>query len=361
MAKKRGNQVRRPRKKPARGAWFSRAVVKACGVLAVLLIMVCGAGLLARHFIKNPPADVPPSVRLPVPLSDPSGPPPVQKDPKPRYEVFPNRIQPPKPLAKLPQLPGHQPPLVAIVVDDIGYDRDIAAQLLSLDAPLTFSILPYGPYSQKLAAEAKAKGHEIMLHLPMEPMEFPDVNPGPGALLRQMSADELIAQLDDNLNRVSGLKGVNNHMGSALSTSPERMRQIFSVLKKRGLFYIDSRTTADTVARSSAQLLQIPFAERDVFIDHLENEKFIRGQLKLLVKRARHQGYALGIAHPHAITYRVLAEILPQLKETVSLVPASMVVEAEMIAHMAKAGASRQIAGSLDTTNPPRQTTAQTP
>ncbi len=347
MAKKRVNPVRRPRKKPTRRAGSSLVVIKTLGVLAVLLVMVCGVGLLARHFIKNPPADVPPSVRLPVP-SKPLGPSPVQNAEKPRYEVFPTRTHPPKPLDKLPQLPGDRPPLVAIVVDDIGYDRHTADQLLSLDAPLTFSILPYGPYSQKLAAEAKSKGHEIMLHLPMEPLEFPDVNPGPGALLSQMSPDELIAQLVDNLDRLSGLKGVNNHMGSSLSTSPERMRQIFSVLKKRGLYYIDSRTTADTVARACAQLLQLPFAERDVFIDHLENEKFIRSQLKLLIKRARHQGYAVAIAHPHAITYRVLADVLPKLKQTVELVPASMVVEAEMAANMARAQASRKIAGHLE-------------
>jgi polysaccharide deacetylase 2 family uncharacterized protein YibQ len=84
------------------------------------------------------------------------------------------------------------------------------------------------PVAKRLAAEAKTKGHEIMLHLPMEPKEFPDINPGPGALLSQMTPDELIGQLNDNLDRITGLKGVNNHMGSGLSTSPEQMRQIFS-------------------------------------------------------------------------------------------------------------------------------------
>ena len=316
-------------------------MVKTFGALGVLLLMVWGAGLLAHYFIKNPPADVSPVVRLPMPPPKPMAKASARKPLKPKYEIFPNKTLPPKPLDKLPQLPGNRPPIVAIVVDDIGYDRHIAAQLLSLDAPLTFSILPYGPHSQTLAATAKSKGHEIMLHLPMEPKEFPGINPGPGALLRQMSSDELIGQLNEDLDRISGLKGVNNHMGSGISTSPERMRQIFSVLKKRGLYYIDSRTTAETVARSSAQLFQIPFAERDIFIDHLENEKFIRGQLKLLIKRARHQGYAVGIAHPHEITYRVLADFLPEMKQAVELVPASMVVEAEMKAHMANAQAKR--------------------
>ena len=332
MAKKRVNPVRRSRKKPLRRPGHARDVVKIAGALAVLLLMVCGAGLLAHYFIKNPPTDVPPVVRLPARPPTPA---------KPRYEVFPHKTLPPQPLDKLPQLPGDHPPLVAIVLDDIGYDRHIANQLLALDAPLTFSILPYGPHSQTLAAEARSKGREIMLHLPMEPREFPDINPGPGALLSQMSPDEFIAQLNVDLDRVVGLKGVNNHMGSGISTSSERMRQIFSVLKKRRLYYIDSRTTADTVARPCARLLQIPFAERDVFIDHREDEKFIRGQFDLLIKRARLQGYAVGIAHPHAITLRVLADILPELKQAVELVPASMVVEAEMNAYRAKAHAAK--------------------
>jgi polysaccharide deacetylase 2 family uncharacterized protein YibQ len=234
-------------------------------------------------------------------------------------------------------LPGDRPPLVAIIVDDIGYDRRAAYRLLDLDAPLTFSILPFGPFSRKLAVEAKSRGREIMLHLPMEPREFPAVNPGPGALLSRMTPDELIDQLNADLEMVPGLKGVNNHMGSGLSTSSERMRQIFTVLKKRGLYYVDSRTTAETVARPSARLLQIAFAERDIFIDHIETETFIRGQLKRLIKRARDQGYAIGIAHPHAVTCDVLADVLPELKRAAEMVPASMVVEAEMNAYLAKA------------------------
>jgi polysaccharide deacetylase 2 family uncharacterized protein YibQ len=121
-------------------------------------------------------------------------------------------------------------------------------------------------------------------------------------------------------------------MGSALSESSEHMRQIFSILKQRDLFYIDSRTTAKTVARPSARLLQIPFAERDIFIDHIEDERFIRGQLDQLIKRAQQQGYAVGIAHPHSITYKVLSEFMPMLKEKAELVPASMLVEAATLA-----------------------------
>ncbi len=300
--------------------------VKAGVVLSILLLLVAGTGLLARYMIKTTPTHVSPAVRTPMP------PPDLPRPPK--YEVYSPKAVSPTPIKRLTQLPGGQVPMVAIVVDDIGYDRKVARQLLSLDAPLTFSILPHGPFSRSLAAEARSKGHEIMLHLPMEPAEFPEINPGPGALLFQMTPDELIQALNADLDLIPGLSGVNNHMGSGLSTSPERMRQIFSILKKRSLFYIDSRTTAETVARSSARLLQLRFAERDIFIDHLEKEAFILSQLKQLIRRARRQGYAVGIAHPHEVTYRVLSDFLPELKKAVELVPASMVVEADTEAHL---------------------------
>jgi polysaccharide deacetylase 2 family uncharacterized protein YibQ len=328
MAKKRATPKRRTKKRSARNTDLPLQLVKILGALSVLVLLMVSAGLLARHMLRRPPADTPPAAHLMVP--------PVKKQSRPAYEIFPQKEPPPKPVAKLPQLAGDHPPLVAIVIDDIGYDAQTAEKLLKIDAPLTFSVLPFGPHSREIAAEARSKGHEIMLHLPMQPNEFPAVNPGPGALLSQMTSDEFIGQLEDDLNQIPGLKGVNNHMGSAISTSSERMRQIFSILKKRGLYYIDSRTTAETVARPSAELLQIPFTERDIFIDHREDEQFIRKQLHELIKRAQRQGYAVGIAHPHAVTCRVLSEFIPELKQAVALVPASMVVDAVMVAQAGK-------------------------
>jgi uncharacterized protein len=333
MAKKRAIPKRRARKKPSRKTDPALQLIKIFGVLAILLLLVVSAGLLTRQFLRQPATNEPPVVQMPVP--------PVKKLDKPTYEIYPPQEPPPKPLAQLHQLPGDHPPVVAIVIDDIGYDRQIASKLLAMDAPLTFSVLPYGPFSREIAAEARSKGHEIMLHLPMEPKEFPAVNPGPGALLNQMTPDEFIGQLKADISRIPGLKGVNNHMGSAISTSPERMRQIFTILKKDDLYYIDSRTTAETVARPSAELLQIPFTERDIFIDHFENQRFIRKQLHNLIKRAKRQGYAVGIAHPHAVTCKVLIDLLPELKKSVELVPASMVIDTVMPAQAGKTHAER--------------------
>ncbi len=331
MAKvKKRAPAKRRSKKRSKGHGLGLQLLKIFGGIAILLVLVIGGGLLVRFVFIQKPAVQPktaarPPQRTPVPL--PEEKPVPAPEAKPVYEVFSKSSPPAKPIVELPPIPGDHPPVVAIIFDDIGYDRQKADRLLSLDVPLTFSMLPYGPFSRQIMVEAQSKGIEVMLHLPMEPDEYPAVKPGPGALLSTMSPDELIHQLDADLDQFSGLKGVNNHMGSKLSTSPERLRQIFSILKKRGLYYIDSRTTAETVAEPSARLLHLPFAERDIFIDHVDDPAFIHSQLLRLVKRAKHQGYAVGIAHPHENTYRVLREFLPELKAEVTLVPASMVVQ----------------------------------
>jgi polysaccharide deacetylase 2 family uncharacterized protein YibQ len=324
MADKRAKPKKRAGSNASKGPDLTLQIVKICGGLVLLALLVLLAAVAAHLIIKRTPAAATPAavnpalpIRQPIPLT---------------YEVFSQKAVPPRPLTKLRPLPGGRPPLVAIVVDDIGHDRAAARQFIDMDAPLTLSVLPHGPFSRRLAVDARARGHEIMLHLPMEPSEFPATNPGPGALLLQMTPHQLMDQLNVDLDLIPGIKGVNNHMGSALSESSAHMRRIFSVLKKRGLYYIDSRTTAETVARPSAQRLQLPFAERDIFIDHFEDERFIRGQLDQLIQRAKRQGYAVGIAHPYPITHKVLSEFMPLLKQTVELVPASMVVEAATLA-----------------------------
>jgi hypothetical protein len=165
-----------------------------------------------------------------------------------------------------------------------------------------------------------------MLHLPMEPVEYPDVNPGPGTLLTSMTPDQLTRQLEKDLDAVPFITGVNNHMGSKMTAESSQMYQIFSILKKRGLYFVDSRTTAETLCKPSARLFQLPFAQRDVFLDHLMEVEFIRKQLKELVRIAQRNGYAVGIGHPHSLTYQVLQEMLPDLQKKIRLVPVSEIV-----------------------------------
>jgi len=325
MAKK-ISKARRGGKKRSRkpGVWPGQ-IFKLLVSISVLVVIVLGAAFLAQVLLDRPKEQT-----KPVQIAKPQAP--------PAFEVFPPvKPQVPKPPAPPVQLPEGHLPLVAIIIDDIGYDRPLAQKFMNLGVPFTLSFLPHAPFSRTILAQAQANGFEAMLHLPMEPNEYPGVNPGPGALLSSMTPDELIAQLEENISRLDGIKGVNNHMGSRLSASSEQMRQIFSILKKQGLYYVDSRTGAQTAAPPSARLLQLPFAERDIFIDHLDDPEFIRSQMRKLAQRARKQGYAIGIAHPHQTTYDLFEELMPEFQQQVQLVPASMLVKQAMFVQAARA------------------------
>lgn len=254
---------------------------------------------------------------------------PIYQEPEitpPKFEIFPEEELPYQPpISTPPEI--KELPRVAIIIDDLGYNRKTAQKFLELDAVLTFSILPYSPFTKKIAKAAYDKGMDVMLHLPMEPIEYPAINPGPGVLLMSMSPDELIRQLNRDLDAVPEIKGVSSHMGSKMTAESDQMYQIFSVLKNRGLFFIDSRSTAHTVGRPSARLFKIPFAQRDVFIDHKPNANFIRRQLKTLVRIAQKRGQAVGIAHPSKTTLKILRQELPELQKQVELVPVSQLVK----------------------------------
>ena len=247
---------------------------------------------------------------------------------KQTFEIYPKKDTPSTKQKQRPEAPFTAGlPKIAIIIDDIGYDSNIVKKFISLDTPLTLSILPKSPQKNRIMELAHAEGFETMLHQPMEPNEYPKINPGPGTLLTTMPPDELIRLLNENLDEMPNIKGVNNHMGSRMTASSDRMRQILSVLKKRGLFFIDSRTTAQTICKMSAQLLHVPFSERDVFIDHKHQKDFIEKQMRELVRIARSHGEAIRIAHPHTSTYRVLQKLIPELKKSVVFVPVSELVK----------------------------------
>jgi len=300
--------------KTQKKASLTTHLIRAVTGLIVLILLVVAAGFLAHHLILR---------KHPI---QPLGETPVFKK-TPTFEIYPKRkmashvpIAKPK-IALPPKLPK-----VAIIIDDIGYDRIVAEKFLDLDAVLTFSVLPYSPFQEKIVSKAHAKGFDIMLHLPMEPMEYPEVDPGPGRLLTEMSPDQLLRQLNKDLDAILYIQGVNNHMGSKMTTDSSQMNQIFSILKKRGLFFVDSRTTDKSLSNQSARLLQVLYAQRDVFLDNIQKPDFIRQQIKQLVRIANRDGEAIGIAHPYPVTYEVLREALPDLQKKVQLVPASSVV-----------------------------------
>ncbi len=313
MAKKIIRRQNKPKRKPNKKKSPKTNLMRAVAGLGVLIILVIIAGVLTRHLLlrKHPvePVVKPRATKIP------------------RFEVYPEKEVPPhKPIPKaVPAIPKKLPK-IAIIIDDIGYDKEIVEKFLGLDAVFTFSILPYSPFQKSIAKSVHSKGFEVMLHLPMEPNEYPMVNPGPGALLTSMSPDKLINQLDKDLDSVPFIQGVNNHMGSKMTTVSTQLYQIFSVLKKRRLFFIDSRTTTETLCKPSAQLLQVPFAQKDVFIDHIQERDFIRKQIYRLIHIANTHGEAIGIAHPHDVTYDILRDVLPELKTKAILVRASDVV-----------------------------------
>ena len=200
---------------------FLRALV---GLLSLILLVVA-AGFFAHYLLLR---------KQPV---QPLGETPIFKK-TPTFEIYPkDKKDSHKPVAKPKIALPSKLPKVAIIIDDIGYDRITAEKFLDLDAILTFSVLPYSPFQNKIISKALAKGFAIMLHLPMEPIEYPEADPGPGGLFTTMAPDQLISQLNKDLNAVPSIQGVNNHMGSKMTAVSSQMNQIFSILKKRKGFF----------------------------------------------------------------------------------------------------------------------------
>ncbi|HEX9909431.1 MAG TPA: divergent polysaccharide deacetylase family protein [Desulfatiglandales bacterium] len=218
------------------------------------------------------------------------------------------------------------PPKVAIIIDDVGFDVELARSFLDLKLPLTLSILPTAPHAQAIAREAMGKGAEVLLHLPMEPKESNGDGPGSGALLEKMGEEEFVETLNGHLSRIPGIKGVNNHMGSLLTEREDKMALLFRELKKRHLFYVDSRTTPQTVASRVATEMKVPVASRSVFLDHDLSQEAMKVQWERLLAMARQHGHAVVIAHPHRETLVFLREHLQDLRSEARLVRVADIV-----------------------------------
>ena len=219
-------------------------------------------------------------------------------------------------------------PRVAIVIDDLGGEKHVSQELLDMNVPLTFSILPFTPHARSIAEKAHRKGREIILHLPMEPHGYPKANPGEGALFHAMDEEKLLRQLSRDIEAVPHVKGVSNHMGSRLMEDPKKMKMILSDLKRRGLFFLDSRTTPQTVGFKIARSLGLRAAEKTLFIDHSQDEKDIKGKIEELIRFSLSSGKAIGIGHPHPSTIKSLKEMLPKIREKgIEIVPLSALTE----------------------------------
>ncbi len=196
---------------------------------------------------------------------------------------------------------------VSIIIDDMGRSIELARKFLELPYPLAFAVLPYEPHTREVAKMIKEKGRVLLLHMPMEPKGYPEVNPGPGALLLGQSKDQQKKLFLEALSRVPGAVGVNNHMGSRFTENREAMTNFLTWVKEQGLFFVDSMTTPDSVGCDVAKTLGVPCVKRNVFLDHLVKQKFISHQLKRLEVMAHNRCFTLAIGHPHELTYKVLA------------------------------------------------------
>lgn len=218
-------------------------------------------------------------------------------------------------------------PMIAIVLDDVGVNRHGAQKAIALPGPLTLSFMTYARDLPQMTAKARAAGHELMLHVPMEPRSA-EMDPGPNVLREDIPRAELLQRLTWGLARFDGYVGINNHMGSRFTASPEGMALVMGELKARGLLFLDSLTAANSVAGSLAARAEVPYAVRDVFLDNEPDDlAAIHRQLAILEQRARERGYAVGIGHPHDGTVTALQEWIPQMQARgFTLVPVSAIV-----------------------------------
>jgi polysaccharide deacetylase 2 family uncharacterized protein YibQ len=216
-------------------------------------------------------------------------------------------------------------PLVAVVIDDVGLDRPRSKRAWELPAPLTMSFLPYAKDLREQAKAARARGHELMLHLPMEPNGRND--PGPNALLVSLSDAELRQRTTAALDSFEGFAGVNNHMGSRFTAFKPGMDTVLRQLKGRGLMFLDSRTSAQSVGDQLAQEMGVPSIVRHVFLDDEETLDAVRKKLAEAEAIARRQGFVVVIGHPHEVTLQALGEWLPGMQgKGLALAPATAVL-----------------------------------
>ena len=276
-----------------------------------------------------------PSLKRSAPIVTPQGiesyPEPIASTPLPKSALAPAALEPEKDLAAWQRFaaisgPVLGRPMIAVIIDDMGLDRKRSARAIKLPGPLTMSFLTYASDVKGQAETAREAGHEIMIHVPMEPDDA-DSYPGPKAITRDLSDAELRRRIDWALGRLEKFVGINNHMGSRFTTYRPGMDKVLAEVKRRGLLFVDSRTSPNSVGAEVARRLSVPFAARDIFLDDDQSSDSVGLQLRALEKAATEKGYAIAIGHPHDATLSNLENWLPTLASRgFVLVPVSAIV-----------------------------------
>ncbi len=217
-------------------------------------------------------------------------------------------------------------PLIAVVIDDMGINRRRTKDISSLQAPLTASFLTYGQKLHKQVDEAFASGHEVMIHVPMEPKKASNL--APDTLTVQMDEAEIKSGLNKMLSLFDNVKGINNHMGSRFTEDKERMGYVMEILNENNLFFLDSKTSSRSVGKAVAREKGVDYVHRHVFLDNENKLDYIIKQLEITEKIAQKNGYAIAIGHPKSQTFEALKQWLPTLPEkNIRLVHLSKIVK----------------------------------
>ena len=291
----------------------------------------------SEHVFRASPKEVsrPPLVTLPSDNSDsilqrPAPEEHVERPVTPTPELEPQPVAKPEtPLVAyaVPTKVARERPVIAIVLDDMGLDRVRALKAVDLPGPLTVSFMTYADGLSALVPQAREHGHEVLAHLPMEPIDAKE-NPGPGALTVKMDDATIQKTIAADLDSWKGYVGINNHMGSKFTRDKARMAVVMTELKSRGLLWLDSKTIAGSAGIDTAKAASVPFLERDVFLDNIDTQAEVVKQLANTVAIAKKSGTAIAIGHPHDATLTVLKQWLPTLEaQGVSLVPVTEILK----------------------------------
>lgn len=219
-------------------------------------------------------------------------------------------------------------PSVSIIIDDLGEHLTSGERAIALPGKITYAFLPHTSHSAHLAELAHQQDKEVMLHMPMQAIG--ENRLGDGGLTLDMSKNDFLSTLKSNLNSVPHISGLNNHMGSLLTQHPGHMTWLMEALSSehQHLFFVDSRTTDDTVAHKIATEYKVPAINRNIFLDNVRSESEIRQQFNKLIKHAKLNGTAVAIGHPYPETIAFLEKALPTLRQQgIELISTSSIIK----------------------------------
>lgn len=219
----------------------------------------------------------------------------------------------PPEIATIPDIPaiiGKAKYRLAIVIDDMGNSIGRLDDIIALDLPVTVAVLPHLSRSADVAKKAGEHGLDLLLHMPMEPLNSSVNDPGPGAVFTTMSAEEVRSTLREDMAIVPGIIGINNHMGSKFTTDAELMRVVMEELKSKGLFFLDSKTTNKSVGVEVAREMDVRTVPRDIFLDNEQDQTYIEGQLRKAIALAKRKGEAVAIGHQYPETILAIKAVM---------------------------------------------------